>query len=113
MRRVLPPDVYPSWLTDFLGSDASGLAERLVPATVVDHGDGQLAHFAGLNMSRAWMLQGMASALPGEDERTDLFDELAVRHLEAGLESALDGDYMVAHWAPTFVLYLLTERGIR
>ena len=110
MRRALPQDEFTTWLDGFLGN--AELSVHLAPATVVDAADGQLAHFAGLNMSRAWMLQGIASALPDGDARVASFEELAWRHLELGLPSALDDDYMVSHWAPSFVLYLLTGRGL-
>jgi hypothetical protein len=110
MRRVLPQDEFVGWLDGFLNTD--NLPEHFTPAVVIDASDGQLAHFAGLNMSRAWMLQGIASALPAQDQRLSTLKSLASQHLELGLANALDDDYMVAHWAPTFILYLLTRRGI-
>ena len=36
---------------------------------VTDRADGKLAHLDGLNLSRAWMLQGIASGLPEDDDR--------------------------------------------
>mgnify|MGYP001822112853 CR=1 FL=1 len=110
MRRVLPHAEFVTWLDGFLGG--RDLSAHLAPARPVDASDGQLAHFAGLNMSRAWMLRGIASALPLDDERAMAYQELAQQHLESGLTSALDNDYMVAHWAPSFTLYLLSGRSI-
>jgi hypothetical protein len=89
------------------------LATRLAPVQVVDFADGQLAHYSGLNLSRAWMLAGIASVLTNDDPRRSLLLTLADQHRALGLPDALHPDYMVAHWAPTFALYLLTERGIR
>ena len=103
-------ETFISWLDGFLG--IRDLAALLVPATTVDASDGQPAHFAGLNMSRAWMLQGLASALRDDDSRVELFQSLAQAHLDGGLRNALEDDYMISHWAPSFVLYVLSKRGL-
>ena len=114
MRRVLPPDEFSAWLWGFFGRDrVDTLATRLAPVQVVDFADGQLAHYSGLNLSRAWMLEGIASVLSADDPRQPLLLTLADQHRVLGLPDALHPDYMVAHWAPTFALYLLTERGIK
>lgn len=110
MRRILPAAEFAAWLNGFFGD--VDLSSHLVPATVLDAADGQLAHFAGLNMSRAWMLQSISSVLPDGDARVEAFQALAQELLNLGLHSALDDDYMIAHWAPSFVLYLLTGRGL-
>jgi hypothetical protein len=113
MRRVLPQIDFADWLWQFWGRDTLETLPRFLrPVQVVDFSDGQLAHFTGLNLSRAWMLAGIATALPPADPRRPLLDELAWQHQEVGLADALHPDYMVAHWAPTFALYLLTKRGI-
>ena len=44
-------------------------ADWLRVAVVTDRSDGKLAHLDGLNISRAWMLEGMASGLPESDVR--------------------------------------------
>lgn len=114
LRRVLPPEEFSPWLAGFLGADmADTLPVRLAPVQVVDPADGQLAHFAGLNLSRAWMLQGIASALAGDDPRRAALLALAEEHATAGLPDALHPDYMVSHWAPTFALYYLSRRGLQ
>jgi len=113
LRRVLPREEFSRWLTGFFGPEmAESLPRRLTPVQVVDPADGQLAHFAGLNLSRAWMLQGMASALADDDPRRATLLALAEEHAAVGLPDALHPHYMVSHWAPTFVLYLLSRRGI-
>lgn len=58
------------------------------------------------------MLEGIVSALTVDDPRRPLLLELAGQHRLLGLPDALHPDYMVAHWAPTFALYLMTGRGI-
>lgn len=114
MRRVLSPAEFSAWLWRFLGHDmVETLATRLAPVHVVDFADGQLSHYSGLNLSRAWMLAGIADALPVDDSRRPLLLDLAARHHTLGLPDALHLDYMVSHWAPTFALYVLTKRGVR
>jgi hypothetical protein len=113
LRRMLPDGEFSDWLWDFFGEDmVDSLPRSLAPVRVVDHADGQLAHYAGLNLSRAWMLQGIASALTEADVRSPVLLALADAHQEAGLADALHHDYMVSHWAPTFALYLVSQRGI-
>ena len=63
VRRLLKPDHYSSWLSIFLPQARlarSGSRRRCSP----DPSDGKLAHLDGLNLSRAWMLEGIASGLP-------------------------------------------------
>lgn len=113
LRRVLPQAEFSHWLTGFYGENiAESLPRRLAPVQVVDPANGQLAHFAGLNLSRAWMLQGIASALVDDDPRRAMLLALADSHAAIGLPDALHPDYMVSHWAPTFALYWLTQRGL-
>jgi len=111
MRRVLEPAAFAGWLDDFLGPDAAEtLAQRLPPARVADYADGQLAHFCGLNLSRAWMLRGIGQALSESNPLGSACAALAQAHLEAGWQDALHEDYMVSHWAPSFLLYALTAQ---
>lgn len=63
-------------------------------------------------MSRAWMLEGIANALDESHPIRQRLVDLANQHRESGLSAALDDDYMVSHWAPSFALYLLTQRGL-
>jgi hypothetical protein len=113
MRRVLPQEDFAHWLWQFWGPDTlATLPRALFPLQVVDFSDGQLAHFTGLNLSRAWMLAGIAAALSPADPRRPLLTQLAQRHREVGLPDALHPAYMVAHWTPSFAVYLLTERGL-
>jgi len=113
MRRVLPQVEFSDWLWGFFGHDmVEMLVTRLAPVRVVDFADGQLSHYSGLNLSRAWMLEGIASGLPVNDPRRVLLGKMAQQHGTLGLSDAVHPDYMVSHWAPTFALYLLTGRGI-
>src|SRR5437773_8180633 len=71
MRRVLSQDEFAKWLKEFLPQipegPLQGKAARAnwLPVTVSpDPSDPKLAHLDGLNLSRAWMLAGIASVLP-------------------------------------------------
>ncbi|HEV3199089.1 MAG TPA: DUF2891 domain-containing protein, partial [Bryobacteraceae bacterium] len=63
MRRVLPGDQFAQWFTEFLPH------VELEPTRVTDVTDGKLYHLAGLNLSRAWMLEGIVSKLGAGDAR--------------------------------------------
>jgi hypothetical protein len=59
MRRVLDREAFAGWLERFLPAPGSEAAARwLTPVVASDRADGKLAHFDGLNLSRAWMLEG-------------------------------------------------------
>jgi hypothetical protein len=112
MRRIEPADAFAGWLDQFLpgfGRDG-GLAFE--PVSAIDPADGKLAHLDGLNLSRAWMLEGIATALPAGDLRTPALKKLAGRHAERGVQAVTGEYYAGAHWLPTFAVYLLTGRGL-
>jgi len=110
MRRVLTEDRFAEWLTGFL--PAIGESGWLPVASVTDRSDGKLAHLDGLNLSRAWMLEGIASALPGDDPRRGPLLSAAGRHADAGLAGVSDAHYEGGHWLASFAVYLETRRGI-
>lgn len=113
MRRVLPGSEFARWLTTFLpGLAGRDLEARFQPVRPRDLADGRFAHLDGLSLSRAWMLEGIAVALPQGDARTPVLESLAATHLHAGLASMEAGDYARAHWLATFAAYALTGRGL-
>ena len=113
MRRVLPRDEFAGWLGRFLPGLESAEARRwLTPVTSPDPADGHLAHLNGLNLSRAWMLEGVASALPADDPRAMALRAAATRHAAGGLEALRGGHYAGTHWLGSFAAYLLTGRGL-
>ena len=70
MRHVLVPNEFGSWLTRFLPQIPSGAKADWLPVAVSpDPSDPKLAHLDGLNLSRAWMLEGIISGLPANDPR--------------------------------------------
>lgn len=107
MRRVLPPDEFATWLTQFMPGGMT-----LTPAVVTDPSDPKLAHLDGLNLSRAWMLEGIASGLPQDDPRVATLAAAANAHAKAGLASVTGEHYEGGHWLGSFATYLVTKRGI-
>jgi hypothetical protein len=113
MRRVLAPPAFAAWLRGFLpGLPANGSAAWLPPGIVTDRSDPKLAHIDGLNLSRAWMLEGIAAGLPSADRRIAALRAAASAHREAGLAGVTGEHYEGGHWLGTFAVYLLTRRGL-
>jgi len=113
VRRVLEPAAFAAWLGAFLpGVPLDGSSSWLEPATVTDRADGKLAHLDGLNLSRAWMLEGILSGLPGNDPRRRSLEAAAAAHQTAGLEAVTGDHYEGGHWLGSFATYLVTGRGL-
>jgi len=110
MRRVLPRGAFQEWLGGFLPGMDAGF--ELPPAVVTDKSDGKLAHLDGLNLARAWMLEGIAQGLGGEDPRTAAVLRAARAHREAGLAAVTGEHYEGGHWLGSFAVYLVTKRGL-
>jgi len=119
MRRVLPPDQFAKWLKDFMPQIPSAKAARtastdwLPVAISPDPSDPKLAHLDGLNLSRAWMLEGILSALPNDDPRRAALQATADAHRHAGLAAVTGEHYEGGHWLGSFAVYLTTRRGIQ
>jgi len=64
-------------------------------------------------LSRAWMLEGIASALAEDDARRATLLTVANQHRDAGLAAVTSGHYEGEHWLGTFATYLVTARGLR
>ena len=112
MRRLLPAPEFAVWLARLLPDLTGTSATRwLTPVVASDRADGKLAHLDGLNLSRAWMLEGIASHLPADNPRSGLLAGAALRHRQAGLAAIPAEHYAGAHWLGSFAVYLLTRRG--
>jgi hypothetical protein len=113
MRRVLTQDEFSNWLTAFLPDlPTDGTTDWLTPGIVLDASDGKLVHLDGVNLSRAWALEGIASALPPEDERRGSLLASAQLHKEVGIAAVSDQHYSGSHWLASFATYLTTKRGL-
>ncbi|MGI9101887.1 MAG: DUF2891 domain-containing protein [Terriglobales bacterium] len=113
MRRVLPRPEFAKWLSGFLpGIPRNGATGWLVPAIVTDPTDPKLAHLDGLNLSRAWMLEGIASGLPANDPRGTSLRAVAAAHRKSGVAAVTGEHYEGGHWLGSFAVYLVTGRGV-
>jgi len=123
MRRVLAPPAFARWLSAFLPQiphatpararpAAAPAAPWLVPGVVTDRADPKLAHIDGLNLSRAWMLAGIAHALPERDPRRATLLKTAAEHAAASLPAVTGEHYQGGHWLGTYAVYLTSEAGL-
>lgn len=112
MRRVLATAEFARWLEAFIPQlPKDGSAGWLAPGIVTDRKDPKLAHLDGLNLSRAWMLRGIASGLPEKDPRRAALESAAARHGSAALPAVTGEHYEGGHWLGSFAVYLLGGSG--
>lgn len=112
MRRVLPAAEFESWFSAFLPK-THGPGIDLEPTRVADVTDGKLYHLAGLNLSRAWMIEGILSALSEQNAQRAYLTSLAGRLRSAGFDSIRGEHYEGGHWLGSFAVYLVSNRGLR
>jgi hypothetical protein len=113
VRRVMGPDEFAKWLGKFLPQIPTTAKTDWLPVTVSpDPSDPKLAHLDGLNLSRAWMLEGIISNLPEDDARRPALVAAAEAHRRAGLAAVTGAHYEGGHWLGSFAVYLVTKRGI-
>jgi len=118
MRRVLAPPAFGHWLDSFLPQiprgrgGAADLTRWLPPGVVTDRADPKLAHIDGLNLSRAWMLEGIAHGLPPHDARIPALLATAAAHAAAALPAVTGEHYEGGHWLGTFAVYLTSQAGL-
>ncbi len=110
MRRVLSREDFVQWFDAYLPNlrDGDG-GNLLIPVEVSDVTDGYIVHLAGLDLSRAWCLQGIAASLPEDDARVALLKESAIAHADKGFSYVFSGAYEGEHWLATFAVYLLSR----
>jgi len=109
MSRLLLPGDFAAWLDAFLPKLAVAQpAQLFTPAEVSDGSDGQIAHLAGLNLSRAAGFLAIANVLEAGDPRVGALQDAAAVHANASLGSVSGGDYMLEHWLAAYATLLLT-----
>jgi hypothetical protein len=114
MRRVLPQNELAKWLKEFMPQIPTKAATDWLPVVVSpDPSDPKLAHLDGLNLSRAWMLEGILSALPAGDPRRAALQATADANRRAGLTAVTGEHYEGGHWLGSFAVYLTTKRGLQ
>ena len=112
-RRVMVAGEFAKWLSDFLPQIPTTATTDWLPTAVSpDPSDPKLAHLDGLNLSRAWMLEGIISALPDDDPRRPALIATAEAHRRAGLAAVTGAHYEGGHWLGSFAVYLVTKRGL-
>jgi len=113
MRRVLLNSNFSVWLRAFLPQiSAAAVGKWLQPVVSPDPSDPKLAHLDGLNLSRAWMLEGIASVLSKADNRLPAIRAAAKAHRQTGLAAVTGEHYEGGHWLGSYAVYLVTGRGI-
>jgi hypothetical protein len=109
MRRVMDQREFTRWFQRFLPGVARGAPiELLRPAIVTDRSDPKLVHLDGLNLSRAWCMRSIATALPQTHPARRALARSAAAHANAALAHVASGDYAGEHWLASFAVYLLT-----
>ena len=96
MATLLPPGAFREWWAAYLPDMPACLA---TPALVSDRSDGKIAHLDGLNLSRAWCLDGVADRLADAGD----LRAVAAAHRAAGLPH-IAGDYAGEHWLASFAV---------
>ncbi len=113
MRRVLAEQDFAGWLGAFLPTiPVDGSGDWLAPGVVLDAKDGKLVHLDGVNLSRAWALEGIVAGLHEGDPRRSSLLAAALLHRETGIAAVSDEHYSGSHWLGSFATYLVTKRGI-
>ncbi len=114
MRRLMSQEEFSAWLSKFLPNiPEDGSANWLDVGVVKDPSDGKLVHLDGVNISRAWALDGIASALTEDDARIASLKAAMKKHADVGLASVSGEHYSGSHWLASFATYYLTRRGIK
>jgi hypothetical protein len=109
MRRVMKPAEFAIWFQRFLpGVTRGNPAALLQPAIVTDRSDPKLVHLDGLNLSRAWCMRSVASALPAQAPARAVLAASANKHADTALAHVASGDYAGEHWLASFAVYLLS-----
>ena len=109
MRRVLSPPEFAAWFGTFLPGVLAGKpAGLLAPAIVADRSDPKIVHLDGLNLSRAWCMAGIASALPESDPARTPLMNAAREHADDAMAHVTSGHYEGEHWLASFAVYMLS-----
>ncbi|MCM3869089.1 MAG: DUF2891 domain-containing protein [Pyrinomonadaceae bacterium] len=112
MRRVLKPAEFRRWFHRFLpGLSGTGLGKLLRPAVVADRADPKIVHLDGLNLSRAWCMRSIATALPPNDPARRILTDSAKLHASDALAHVASGDYAGEHWLASFAVYMLSTEA--
>ena len=76
---------------------------------MTDRSDPKLAHIDGLNLSRAWMLAGIANGCRRTTGAAPHCEAAARAHAAASLPAVTGEHYEGGHWLGTFAVYLTSR----
>ena len=107
MRRVLGANEFQAWLENRLPDLAT--SPLLQPVAVSDRRDPQDGHLDGLNLSRAWCMNNLASTFAKDANLHKVLTQSARDHLRAALPHVASGDFLGEHWLATFAAYAMTS----
>lgn len=111
MRRILGEKEFAVWFAGFLPGIAEGKdANLLKPAVVADRTDPKIVHLDGLNLSRAWCMYGIASALKTNPVLHKILRDAADLHAADALAHVASGNYEGEHWLASFAVYMLSAK---
>jgi len=102
MRRILPAADFHNWIKEFLPNIENGKLEIEI-GKVSDRSDGKLVHIDGLNLSRSWVLYGLAAQYSEYNNLTEIADA----HSTNTLPNLVADDYAGGHWLGSFAIYAL------
>ena len=106
MSRILQENEFSRWFKRFYEKKS---LENIIKLPVVsDRTDLQIVHLAGLTLSRAWCMKGVAKALPAKNKAGILFERTAGSFLQQSLPNILSGNYSGEHWLASFAVYALS-----
>ena len=107
MRRVLDPRAFAEVARCSSAADRARCIDQLAHAALKSPiaAIRKLAHLDGLNLSRAWMLEGVARGLPERDRRITALRKASIEHRDASLAAVTSEHYVGSHWLGTFALY--------
>ena len=109
MRRIVSRTEFARWFRRFLPDIAMGRPTNLLkPAMVSDRTDPKIVHLDGLNLSRAWCMREIASALPRGAAERRVLARSARLHAEDAVKNVASGNYEGEHWLATFAAYMLS-----
>ena len=75
---------------------------------MTDRSDPKLVHLDGLNLSRAWCMRSVASALSPRDPARRALAGAARLHAADALAHVASGNYEGEHWLASFAVYMLS-----
>jgi hypothetical protein len=105
MQRVLSKNEFNQWLRKFLPGIYENPYALFRIAEVSDPNDGKIVHLHGLNFSRAWCMNNIASSMEGGNIET--LRSLSAEHFKKSFPHVASGSYEGEHWLATFAYYAL------